>query len=297
LSEGEAPQVAARLGWALWQFWWVRGYRDEGRWWMEATLEHELPPALRARAANVAGAMAYTQGDYEASEEFCKESLNSALQASDVLLEGYSWVGLGHTALSRGDFESAASYLEKALPLFDRTREENQSSMTRVSLGTVFLVQGDADSATPMFEEGLAIARRIEDRFSSYIALYNLAQVGFARGDYDGAATWLEQGIALSKQVRDQANLAYFSEALAVVAGERGELERSARLFGAAEGLLEAVGAPVYSFYLPDRSLYERTKASVGSTLGEPSFERAQAEGRAMTFEEAVAYAFGEYEA
>jgi predicted ATPase/DNA-binding XRE family transcriptional regulator len=293
LSVGEAPQAAARLGWSLWQFWWLRGYRDEGRRWMEATLEHALPPALRARAANVAGAMAYTQGDYEASEEFCKESLDSALRAKDVLLEGYSWVGLGHTALSRGDFGAAASYLKKALPLFDRTREEHQSSMARVSLGTALLIQGDAGSATPMFEEGLTIARRIGDKINSCIALYNLAQVGLARGDHSGAASRLEEGVALSKQMRDQANLAYFLEALAVVAGECGEAERSARLFGAAEGLFEAVGAPVYSFYLPDRYLYERTADAVRSALGEPVFGEARSEGRAMTFEQAVEYALG----
>jgi hypothetical protein len=144
-----------------------------------------------------------------------------------------------------------------------------------------------------MFEEGLTIARRIGDKINSCIALYNLAQVGLARGDHSGAASRLEEGVALSKQMRDQANLAYFLEALAVVAGECGEAERSARLFGVAEGLFEAVGAPVYSFYLPDRYLYERTADAVRSALGEPVFREARSQGRAMTFEQAVEYALG----
>ena len=72
---------------------------------------------------------------------------------------------------------------------------------------------------------------------------------------------------------------------------------RSARLFGAGEGLLEAVVAAVYNYYLPVRSLYERTVSATRSQLGDAAFEEAQAEGRAMTFEQAVAYALEDHDA
>jgi hypothetical protein len=68
------------------------------------------------------------------------------------------------------------------------------------------------------------------------------------------------------------------------------------RLFGAGEGLLEAVVAAVYNYYLPVRSLYERTVSATGSQLGDTAFEKAQAEGRAMTFEQAVAYALEDHD-
>jgi hypothetical protein len=48
-----------------------------------------------------------------------------------------------------------------------------------------------------------------------------------------------------------------------------------------------------YNYYKPDPSLYDRTKANVRSRLGEEGFEEAWAEGRAMTFEQAVEYALG----
>jgi hypothetical protein len=71
----------------------------------------------------------------------------------------------------------------------------------------------------------------------------------------------------------------------------RGEAERSARLLGAAERLLEEAGASVYNYYKPDRSLYERTTANVRSRLGGEGFEETWAEGQTMTFEQAVKYA------
>ena len=142
-----------------------------------------------------------------------------------------------------------------------------------------------------MFEEGLVVARRIGDRGSAYIALYNLAQSALSHSDYDEAAPLLEEGVTLSEQIGDRANVAYCLEGLAAVAGARGEAERSARLIGAAEGLHEAVGVPVYVYYELHRSIYDRTVSAVRSRLGEEGFEEARAEGRAMTFEQAVEYA------
>jgi hypothetical protein len=141
-----------------------------------------------------------------------------------------------------------------------------------------------------MFEEGLAVARRIGDRTSTYIALYNLAQAALSRSDYDGAASLFEEGVTLSEQMGDRANVAYCLEGLAVVSNARGEVERSGRLIGAAEGLHEAIGVPVYVYYEPYHSIYERTVAAVRSQMGEETFEEVREEGRAMTFEQAVEY-------
>ena len=292
LSEGEA-EIAARLGWALWLYWSVRDRHEEGRRWMEAALEHELPAGLKARAASVAAAMAYSQGDYQACEGHCRVSMEVSLRVGDTLLEGYSWIALGLVALSRGDLAEAAHAMQKAIPLLDRSGDQGMASMARVWLGTTFLIQSDGDRAASMFEEGLVISRRTGDRLSANIALYNLAQVALSRGNYGSAATLFEEGITLSDQTRDVANLAYFSEGLAVATGKWGEAQRSARLFGVAEGLLEEVGATVYNYYLPDRTLYDHTRAAVRSALGEESFEEARNKGREMAFDEMVAYALG----
>ena len=75
-----------------------------------------------------------------------------------------------------------------------------------------------------------------------------------------------------------------------MAAGQR-QPERAARLFGAAEGLREVMGAP-----LPpaDRAGRDRSVAAVRSALGEEAFAAAWAEGRAMSLEAAVAFALAE---
>ena len=286
-------ETAARLGWALWLFWRFHGHQHEGRRWMEALLERNVPPALRPRALHAALAMAYMQGDYEAVARYSVELLGLSREVEDALCTAYGWCGLGLVAMDRRDFAEATSCFEEALVLLRRAGEEGVVPVVRIWLGTVALIQGDQDRAVPMFEEGLAQARKRGDRLGTYNALYNLAQVALARGDHDLAIRMLEEGVTLSEEIGDQANLSYFLEGLAVVAGMEGYAEHSARLLGAAERLLEEAGASVYNYYKPDRSLYDRTAANVRSRLGEEGFKEAWAKGRTVTLEQAVEYALG----
>jgi predicted ATPase/transcriptional regulator with XRE-family HTH domain len=284
-------ETAARLGWALWLFWRFHGYQREGRGWMEALLERDVPPSLRPRAVHAAMSMAYMQGDSEAVARYSAQLLKLSEAVGDALCAAYARCGLGLVEMDRGNFGEATSCFEEALTLLRGAGEDGVVPVVQVWLGTVALIQGDQERAISMFEEGLAQARKRGDRLGTYNALYNLAQVALARGDHELAIRMLKEGVVLSEQIGDQANLSYFLEGLAVVAGRRGDAERSARLLGAAERLLEEAGASVYNYYKPDRSLYERTTTNVRSRLGEEGFVEARDEGRTMTFEQAVQYA------
>jgi predicted ATPase/DNA-binding XRE family transcriptional regulator len=291
LSAGD-DDTTARLGWALWVFWWLRGYQREGRRWMEALLERNLSASLRTIALAVAGTMDYMQGYYESSERYLQESLELAKGMGDRVRAAHAVYGLGALALNRQDLRTARSWLEKALSLYLEAGDNDQMiSNVRNRLGTLLLIQGDHDRAAAMIEESLALARKLGDRLCINDALYVLAQIAQARGDHDLAARRFEEGVALSAEMGDRANMGHFLGGLAVVAGVRAEAKRSVCLFGAAEGLLEAVEAPVYDYFEPNRSLYGRTKAAMRSQLGESAFEETWDKGQAMTFEQAVKYA------
>jgi len=259
---------------------------------MEALLERNLSASLRTTALAIAGTMDYTQGDYESSERKLQESLELARGVGDDVRAAHTMYILGLLALHGQDLETARSRLEEALNLYLETGGNDQMvSTVRSHLGTLLFIQGDHERAAATMEEGLALARKLGDRLGINNALYSLAQVAQSRGDHDSAVRRFKEGVALSEEMGDRANLGYFLEGLAVVAGVRGEAERSVRLFGAAEGLLEAVEALVYDYHKPNRSLYERTTATVRSRLGESAFEEGRAEGRAMDYEQAVEYA------
>ena len=215
----------------------------------------------------------------------------SSQAGGDAYAEGYAKAGLGLVAMNRGDLVKAAARLEEALAKFIECGELWTAAQTRTWLGTVLLLRGDQEPAMARFEEGLALARWIGDRAAIYNALYTLAQVALDRGELELATSNFVEGMSLSEEMKDLANVAYCLEGLATVAGTRGEAERSARLFGAAQGLHETIGVPVWSYYSPDRSLYERTMAGLRTHLGEPAYEAAFSEGRAMPPERAFEYA------
>ena len=304
LGAGEEA-TAARFGWMLNPFWFLRGYHREGRRWAEATLEGTLPSRLRARAHHAAAAMAFAQGDYPAAEGGWQETLRLSQGEGDILAEAYAWGGLGIVEMVRSDFGLAASRMEKALSLLERYEEDpppeghdyedptSVVSVTRVFLGTTMLARGDLGGARRMFEEGLEVARRTGNPMATYVGLYNLAQLALARGDLELASRTLQEGIDLSGRTKDRANLAHFLDALAAVAAFRDEAERSATLLGTAEALLEEVGARVHNYYAPDPSLRERAVAEARAGLGAEAFEEAWGRGRRMSFDRAVEYALG----
>jgi predicted ATPase/DNA-binding CsgD family transcriptional regulator len=287
LAEGEAGMVA-RLGWALRRFWLLHGHQAEGRRWMEALLERDVPPSSRSRVALVAALMSHAQGDYQACEGYAPEALAVSRQVGDERCAAYALTLLGLAEMRRGNVEGATARFEESLPLLRRSGEEQTVPLVLVWLGNVSLVDGNREHATRMFEEALALARQRGDRLGTNIALYSLAQIALSEADYGQAASMLEEGLASSRQMGDQANLSYFLEGLAVVAGARGEARRAALMLGAAQGSMEEAGAPVYNYYMPDRSLYDRTLAAARERLDEDAWAAAWEEGRAMTAERAV---------
>ena len=296
LSAGDYD-TAARLGWGLWSFWWLHGHYGEERRWMEVALEHELPPALRARALHTAGSMAYAQGDSSAAEEHWQEALRLSQRSGDVAVEALSWTGFGLIEMSRLDYGTAESYMQKAITLAEPIGEEWLASLLRVFLGTTLLLQGESERAERMFAEALMLARHLKTPSLIYPALYNSAQLALARGAHEKAARMLREGIEWTGRTKDRAYLAHFMEALAAVASSRNEAERSAVLIGAAEGLLEAVGGRVHNYFVPDPSLQERAVAEAHAALGDTAFKEAWERGRAMTFDQTVEYALGTEEA
>ncbi len=74
-------------------------------------------------------------------------------------------------------------------------------------------------------------------------------------------------------------------EGLASVVAMQGESAWAARLWGTAEALREAIGAPLQPIEQAD---YDHAVAAVRSNLGEETFALTWAEGRAMRAEQVL---------
>jgi hypothetical protein len=77
-------------------------------------------------------------------------------------------------------------------------------------------------------------------------------------------------------------------EGFACVAGAKGEVERAAQLWGAAQALHETKGIPRDTDFLAEA---DTRISAVRSGMGEGAWEEAWRKGRAMMIDEAVSYA------
>jgi hypothetical protein len=86
-------------------------------------------------------------------------------------------------------------------------------------------------------------------------------------------------------ELKDKRGIAETMAGLVAVAGAQRQFVWAAQLSGQIEALLTSIGASL------DLAEYEKSVADACAELGAAAFEAARAKGRAMTLEQAVAYA------
>ena len=123
-----------------------------------------------------------------------------------------------------------------------------------------------------------------------------LSAVALEHGDEHRAGVEVRESLRVFRALGDRMfgiQALEVSARLAVAQGQRtapGQpaLRRAARLFGAAEAIREQVASPIMSL---DRGPYERGLAALRAHLDAAALQVAWAEGRALTLEQAIAYA------
>src|SRR5215204_2151365 len=292
LLERGVAEKAARLGRALWLFWWIRGHFAEGLRSMEHALSAEggtaMPAAARAIALYVEGTMACGQGEHRSAEVLLEESAASYRELGDRRGVAYALGSAAVVAITQERYERGIACSEEATDLFLEVGDKWGAAPMLGCSAVGWLNRGDHRRARSLAERGLALCRETGDKHGTSIALFTLAGVAQAERDYERARDLFEEGIAVSTELGNEADIVHCLEGLAATAGAEGKIVRAARLWGAAEALLEKIEA-MYT-YVPDRSLHRRQVAA-RSQIDEAAWEVAWAEGRTMTSEQAIEYA------
>jgi predicted ATPase/DNA-binding SARP family transcriptional activator/tetratricopeptide (TPR) repeat protein len=303
-SEGAgSAESGLRLAASLWRFWDVRGYLGEGRGWLAALLDSEGLPvragdgrsAARARALNGAGVLAWRQGDYPAARALHEESLAIMRELDHRRGIAGSLNNLGNVAYEQADFPAARAFFAESLAIMRELGHRGGIAAALGNLGVVAKKQGDDKAAWALYEESLSIQRELGDRWGIATSLQGLGSVAHDQGDYHGARALHEECGAIMRELGDRGGIATALEALAPALAALGSPGRAARLFGTAERLREEIGVPRPPNERPE---FDKDVGAVRAALGDDTaFDRAWAEGRVMTLEQAVELALNGPEA
>ncbi len=194
--------------------------------------------------------------------------------------------------MSRGDLDTAEAALPEAQRLFRERGDPHGVSSGLYGLANLALARGDREGAKGLLSEGEALSREVGDWAMLANFLGTQAISARLEGDDARTAELLRESIGIAGMLGDDYSVAFCAAGLAGAAAREGRAERAARLFGVADALGERTGAGVSWSVL--RGLNERDLATARESLDQEAFERAWAEGGAMTPEEAVACAHSE---
>jgi predicted ATPase/class 3 adenylate cyclase len=226
-----------RLAVTLSRFWLVRGYLNEGRRWLEASLNATTDAARpdRAKALIAASTLAWHQGDYAGVGPLAEAALRISRELNDKVGIAEALCRLGELRTMTGDHIAAWSLFEQSRAAWAESGAKRgviQSlNVPLHDLGTLACEQGDFAAAERLFEEALDIANEHGNIMDIVHHLSGLGHVARGRGDFEAARTLYQQSLATARRLGYKRMTTFNLQYLASLAWTRGDLPEAATLY------------------------------------------------------------------
>jgi non-specific serine/threonine protein kinase len=247
-------------------------------------LEKRLGPSRHlARIEVIAGWHYFHIGEMTRARELLNASLEHCVSPDDDLSEAYCHHILGVLDEVDGEFDHAVHRIELALAYYRRSDNRTWQAQALNSLGYTNFARGRVDLAADQLEEAFQTLEQ-DDTYTTGAVLINLGRVARHRGDYRLAQSLLVQSLRLHWDHRNRYGMIGSLRGLGQTCVRTGEPETAAQLFGAVDGLREAIGAR----YPEPRPAYLQTVERLRRQLGDERFALLWTEGRAMPLDKLV---------
>ncbi len=289
LTSSASGERAVELAGALFWFWTKRGLYEEGTLWLERALAlGSVSGRLRARALIGLAHMQTFRGHHAEVWALATEALALGREHRDPWIESFALFLQGLAAFELGDHEQAAVRSLEAREAANLSGDEVQHGGPLLILAGIAVSKGDHDRAQQLYDESIEVHRRAGEAWGLGIMLSVAAGLRIVRQDFDQARAQASEAMALCQELEDPRGIAWSLEVFAGLMAAGGHADVAARLWGAADGLLESVGGSLVPTirWIRDR-YFELAKTS----LGAGSFEIVRGEGRAMPLSLAIAFA------
>jgi tetratricopeptide (TPR) repeat protein len=181
-----------------------------------------------------------------------------------------------------------ATAMDDALQAARATGNPFVMGMAAQNAARMAVMAGRLEQALAGYEEAARLYAQVRDRNLYNGSRSEMAHVRRQQGRLSEALALYRETIPVWQELGQQPAVAHEVESLAFIAQAREEFERAARLLGAAEAERERLHAPMTSI---EHREYDRNLAALRAQLPAPDLAAAWAAGRAMTMDQAIAYA------
>jgi predicted ATPase/transcriptional regulator with XRE-family HTH domain len=236
------------------------------------------------------GFVAWLQGEYITARALYTESLTLFRQLGDPWPIAWCLFFLGGVELYLDACERGVALLEESLQLFRELGDQRWYGHVLVDLGYAARLQGDNARAAACYAESLALFQDLRYMWGIAAVQLSLGYLAQAQGEGPQATAYFAESLAQYRHMGHQEGISVCLAGFAGAIASIGQPMRAAQLFGAVEKLraLLSIGAIEQPI---ERASYEAGVASVRAQLDQETLAAAWAQGRAMTLEQALAYA------
>jgi predicted ATPase/class 3 adenylate cyclase len=248
-------------------------------------------PGLMARALIYVCAGRLSDGDIEGVEAWSQEALQYARESEDAFALGFSLgIRSEYLMITGKDIEMAREYASQGTQILKDHGNLWGYSLILLGIGLVAKYKGDFKFARENFGIILPIFQEMGDIQRVAMIQSEFGHMERYEGNLDQAEQAYLKTIRVWQKIGHPSAVANQLECLAFIAIAHGQVERAAKLGGAAEALREKVNIPMSPF---ERIEYDRQISELRAVTDEKAFSNLWLEGRALTMEQAVQFALG----
>ena len=237
---------------------------------------------LAADAAAIRAFVLVRRGQQAAALPLIAQTLGLARRLGDPHLTARLLSARSYAVDLEGDHEAAAADAAESLQLFRRAGDRREVGTMLGNLGYAEMSLGELQRGRGHLRESLDIARELDDSYGVVYVTFNLGLAEYLNDSPGAAAALFAESFDLARSVQMRAGTAYALIGLAM-AGSGDDPVRSARLHGAADEALAALGETLESL---EARLRDADRERLRAAMGDAAFVAEYAAGRAAPFEE-----------
>jgi predicted ATPase/DNA-binding SARP family transcriptional activator len=241
------------------------------------------------RQSRILVRMSWHGVDLEQRKSLLKQAINLLREVGDLQRLGILLNLLAHFELWGGHIESAQTWLEEAVQLNKQLNHMKLTEQNSGRYGQIEYLKGNFQQARLRYQESLTIAENLGYRMDALWYQTLLGYVATQERNVEEAKKHFRESVTSFQKDQSEIGLVYTLEGVADLHVVLGHSEAAARLVGWADAM--RMKLPDNRPPMEQRDI-DRIIADCIAAIGEVGFASAYEEGKNMTLDEAIAYAF-----
>jgi predicted ATPase len=298
-SEGvSAREINLRMATAMRAYWEWQGLLMEARYWLHAALElpidRQASPTLlaaRARALSQAARLMVLQNDQEKALDLADQSITLWRQLNDPPGLANALFHRAWALHGRGQYATAREVYQEALESLSSETDTWLYAQILLCMAATAGFTSDFEHARLYYERCRALFEQIGDKSGIADSWKDQGGILIIAGEYDEAISCLLTSIQICRQLNHKQYIATALGSLSFAFGLREGSDpqaaslRSARVQGAAESLMAAIGLIPWTDTTP---FIQAIRQHIRSRVDEKDWQAALEAGRALSLDQAL---------